>query len=192
MCFVEALQVKYIGDKLSALLGQYIEFQALSQRQPLRRVAMLYHEEEGKWWNVAVCANTAWRSWGKRSGSGSRPGFDNWEVKATEDAALKWAIDKTQKQLKKGYEHSPGSLAQYDALCARFAPRAGNCFRDGGCSGQEGAAGIAPTGTVGGMATISAVGTATAFGATVPDVVTPHAASSDEAACCKGVGEDRI
>jgi predicted DNA-binding WGR domain protein len=111
----EALAVKFIGDKLADSLQGWFDFQ---QRAPARRVAMLRHEEEGKWWSVTVAGEMAQRSWGKRSATGLEgPGMDNWEKLPDERAALHWACQKVAKQLSKGYSHAPGSQAQFDSAC---------------------------------------------------------------------------
>ena len=115
MTRAEALAVKFIGEKLADSLQGWFDFQ---QRGPARRVAMLRHEEEGKWWSVTVAGELAQRSWGKRSATGLEgPGMDNWEKLPDERAALHWACQKVAKQLSKGYSHAPGSQAQFDAAC---------------------------------------------------------------------------
>ena len=111
----EALAVKFIGDKLADSLQGWFDFQ---QRAPARRVATLYHGEEGKWWSVTVAGEMAQRSWGKRSATGLEgPGMDNWERPTDERAALQWACQKVVKQLAKGYSHAPGSQALFDSAC---------------------------------------------------------------------------
>jgi len=120
----QALQVKFVGAKLSALLGQWLDFQQELRHEPLRTVATLHHDEEGKWWCVALCGASAWRSWGKRTAAGNRPGFDGWEVLGSATDALAWAVEKAKKQLAKGYTHAPGSDAAYASASAEVPQRA--------------------------------------------------------------------
>ena len=139
----EALAVKFIGEKLADSLQGWFDFQ---QRGPARRVAMLRHEEEGKWWSVTVAGELAQRSWGKRSATGLEgPGMDNWEKLPDERAALHWACQKVAKQLSKGYSHAPGSQAQFDAACTDSGgPPAATGRARGHAVGGGGAAAVPP------------------------------------------------
>lgn len=161
----EALAVKFIGDKLADSLQGCFDIQ---QRAPARRVAMLRHEEEGKWWSVSVAGEMAQRSWGKRSATGLEgPGMDNFEQLMDERAALHWACQKVAKQLAKGYSHAPGSQAQFDGACT-----------DSG--GPPAAAGRARGRAVGGDA--AAAVPPAAAGAVPPAPVPPTAAIAVAAA----------
>ena len=126
----ELLQVKYVGETIASALADHLAFERARRGQALLRVvAHLRHPQEGKWWTVRVCANMAWRSWGKCSDSGAeQPGLDNYEhCHGGEPEALAWAVGKAAKQLKKGYAHVATSEADYAAAkrdMAQPAPRA--------------------------------------------------------------------
>ena len=120
-CKEDAIKVKYVGDKLASLIGLFLAFKAREEFEPTRQVASLRHEEEGKWWSVRICGEMAWRSWGKRSCAGNRPGYDNWEFTKDAAVALRWASEKATKQLAKGYTHAPGSEASYKTALDDFA-----------------------------------------------------------------------
>ena len=116
----EALAVKYVGETIAAALADHLAFEraAASNSGAIRIVARLRNVEEQKWWQVRVCANMAWRSWGLCSGTGAeQPGMDNYEhCHGGEPEALAWAVGKAAKQLKKGYAHAhAGSEADYAA-----------------------------------------------------------------------------
>lgn len=142
----EALKVKFVGEKLSSLLGQWMSFEQLRREVPLRPVAALQHDEEGKWWAVAVCGVVAWRSWGKRGGTGNRQGFDSWEQCATEAQALSFAVAKSKRQLAKEYAHAPGSAESYEAASAEAPPARGQrqTAGRGGAEQPPAATGAAP------------------------------------------------
>lgn len=161
----EALAVKFIGDKLANSLQGWFDFQ---QRVPARRVAMLRHEEEAKWWSVTVAGEMAQRSWGKRSATGLEgPGMDNWEKLTDERAALHWACQKVAKQLSKGYSHAPGSQAQFDSACTDSGgPPAASGRARGRAVGGDAAAAVPPA----------------AAGAALPAAVPPAATTAATAA----------
>jgi hypothetical protein len=72
----EALAVKFVGEALASALADHLAFERARANSTVRTVARLQHDAEGKWWCVRVCANMAWRSWGRCSGTGSQePGM---------------------------------------------------------------------------------------------------------------------
>ena len=120
----EALKVKFVGAKLSTLLGQWLAFEDEKTREPIRRIASLRHDEDGKWWSISLCGCMVRRSWGKWIATGNRPGFDSWETLSSPEDALAWAVEKARKQLNKGYSHVEESHALYDAAMSEVPLRA--------------------------------------------------------------------
>ena len=115
----EALRVRSVGPKLSALIAEWLAWEASVAETAARRVASLIHDEEAKWWAVSVRGNTAWRSYGKREGGANRPGFDKWTQFEDEVSALRWAKDQAGKAIRnKGYTHAPGAHEMFDAVVA--------------------------------------------------------------------------
>ena len=114
-CKEDALNVKFIGEKIASSVGDWLAFERLKQLSDVRTIARLRHLAEERWWSVRICGNMAWRSWGKHSGGIDFSGMDNWEHCQDASAALVWAVAKATKQLAKGYEHAVGSQDMYES-----------------------------------------------------------------------------
>ena len=59
---------KTLEDKLADALQGWLDWQASQQTAQVRSVARLRHDEDGKWWSIAVAGGMVWRCWGRLSG----------------------------------------------------------------------------------------------------------------------------
>ena len=163
-CKDEALQVKFIGEKIASALGDWLAFERAKQLSDVRTVARLRHTAEERWWSVRVCGSMAWRAWGKHANGIDFSAMDNWEHCHSDAEALAWAVGKATKQLTKGYEHCVGSEAMYEAAKAAMpskpAPR--THARAGGAARATASGGAACSGSTAAAATQAAVPQATA------------------------------